>query len=231
MKKTTILIIIFFLFFSDWVFAQTEKPRFTLYPEKYIAGEETLYLEGTALPETEVIISLQKEENEIKRWQALSNEKGEWSFSIQELVKPGKYYLAVKEKGEETGFSDRRPIEISLSGFSLGSYPIAFRNLVLILALILAAAVILALYFMGRTWQVKRILRKETREARTTLLSSFEGLDKEIEEQIKLFDFQPGFSVREREIYEELRKILTAARDSIEKEIKDIEEVLTGHKK
>jgi len=238
--KKLILIIIFtsfFLFFGQ-VFAQTEKPRFTLCPERYIAGEETLYLEGTALPGTEVIISLQEGEKEIKRWQILSNEKGEWSFSTRELINSGRYYLAVKEKGEGNDFADRRLIEISLSGFSLpvpsffetwagkGPYPIAFRNLVLVLALILAAVAMAVLYFMGRTWQIKRILRKETQEARTTLLSSFESLNKEIEEQIKSFDFQPGFSAREREVYEELKKSLIAARDSIEKEIRDIERVL-----
>ncbi len=226
MKKTLILIIVFLLFFSGVVFAQTEKPRFTLCPQSYVAGEETLYLEGTALPGKEVIISLQKGEEEIKRWESLSNEKGEWSLFTRELINPGEYYLLVKERGGEVGFSDNCSLEISLSGFGLGSYLVSFRNLVSVLSLVLLLIFIIALYSWGRIWQTKRILRKETREARSVLLSSFENLNKEIEEQIRLFDFQPGFSAREREIYEELKKSSIAARDSIEKEIKDIEELL-----
>ncbi len=41
-----------------------------------------------------------------------------------------------------------------------------------------------------------------------------------------MFDAQPGFSERERKVYDELKKTLKITEESVEKEIKDIEKEL-----
>jgi len=81
-----------------------ESPQITLSPEKYVAGEETFYLEGTALPEVEIIIFLKENGKEVKKWLTSNNMQGEWSFSTRELIKSGLYYLSAVAK-------DKRGVE------------------------------------------------------------------------------------------------------------------------
>ncbi len=69
MKKIIIPIVIAILFFSNSLFAQIEPikpPQIIIWPESYVAGEETFYLEGIALPEAEIIISLEKKKESLK---------------------------------------------------------------------------------------------------------------------------------------------------------------------
>jgi hypothetical protein len=204
-------------------------PQITLSPAKYMAGEETFYLEGTALPEVEIIIFLKENGKEVKRWSTSSNGQGEWSFSTRELIKSGLYYLsalAKDKRGVESKPSDSYKIEVSLSGVSLGPFIIAFRELAVFLILFLFFGIIIAGYFTLRTRHAKKILRKETREAEETLHQVFNTLRTEIEERISMFDSRPGFNEREKKICDELKVALKTAEESVEKEIKDVEKEL-----
>lgn len=232
MKKIIIPIVIAILFFSNSLFAQIEPikpPQIIIWPESYVAGEETFYLEGIALPEAEIIISLEKEKRELKRWQTLSNEKGEWFFSTKELIGSGTYYLSVKakdKKGMVSDISDSYPVEISLSGLSLGPLMLTFKILVSILGIFLGLIVVLGGYFIGSAQRTKKILKKETREAKESLRNNFATLKKEIEKRIELLDFQPGFNPAERKVCDDLKEFLKTAEESVNKEIKDIEKEL-----
>ena len=206
-----------------------ESPQITLWPEKYIAGEETLYLGGTALPEVEIMIFLEENGEKIKRWSSSSNSQGEWSFSTRELIKSGLYYLKAEAKdkrGVESGPSDSHKVEVLLSGISLGPFIIAFKTLVPFLVLVLFFVIIAAGYFIYRIRLAKKILRKETREARESLSRAFDSLRVEIEERIRMFDSQPELSEQERKVCDELKEALKSAEETVQKEIKDIEREL-----
>ncbi len=203
-----------------------ESPQITIWPKTYVSGEETFYLEGTSLPEVEITIFLEKNGEEIKRWNTLSNSQGEWSYSAKDLIKSGAYYLSAQTKdkrGVVSNPSESHKIEISLSGVSLGPIIISFRTLVLFLILILFLGIIIVGYFVCRSRQAKKILQKETQEAKESLHNAFDALRKEIEARIELVDSQPGFSPEERKICEELKKALKVAEESVGKEIRDIE--------
>jgi len=204
-------------------------PQITIWPKTYIAGEETFYIEGTALPEIEIIIFLEKNGKEIKRWQTTSNSQGEWSFSTKELMKSGLYYLSAKaedKRGAVSELSDSRKVKVLLSGMHLGSFIVAFRTLLVFLVLVLFLGITLVGYFVYRILRTKKILRKETQEAKKSLSQNFDTLRKEIEERIEMLDSQPGFSPEERKIYEDLKEYLKIAEESVSKEIKDIEKEL-----
>ena len=206
-----------------------ESPQITLSPAKYIAGEETLYLEGTALPEVEIIIFLKENGEEVKRWSTSSSRQGEWSFSTRELIKSGLYYLsaiAKDKRGVESEPSDSYKIEISLSGVSLGPFIIAFRELAVFLISFLFFGIIVTGYFTYRIRHAKKILQKETREVEETLYQVFNTLRAEIEDRISMFDSRPGFSEREKKICDELKEALKTAEESVKKEIKDVEKEL-----
>ncbi len=209
--------------------ALIEIPQIAIYPETYISGEETFYIEGTSLPEVEIIVSLEKDGKKIKTWQTTSNNQGKWSLLINELVKSGTYYLSAQaknKKGVASNPSESYKIEILFSGLSLGPIMISFRNLVLFLTLILILGVIIAIYFVRRGRKAKKVLQKETQEAKESLHRGLGILREEIETRIELMDSRPGFNPKEKETCQELKETLRATEESVSKEIQDIEKEL-----
>jgi len=209
--------------------ALIESPQITIYPQTHISGEETLYIEGTSLPEAEVVVSLEKDNKKVKTWQTTSNNQGEWSLLINELIKSGNYYLSAQAKnnrGVASNSSESYKIEVLLSGLSLGPIMVSFKNLVLFLALILILGIIASVYFIWKSGQAKEILRKETLEAKESLHQGIGVLRKEIETKIELMDSRPGFNSKEKKICQELKGALNTAEESIGKEIEDIEREL-----
>jgi len=206
-----------------------ETPEINIWPEKYVAGEETFYIEGATLPEVEIMISLKKEDKEIKEWKTFSNSQGQWFFSTKELIQPGTYYLSVMaqdKRGAVSQVTEPKTIAISLSGIALGPILIASKTLVLIFVLILTLGILIFGFFIFRTWQTKKNLKKETREVKEIVQTSFEELRKEIEKRIEFLDSQPGFTEKEREVCEDLKKALKNSEESISKEIRDVEKEL-----
>lgn len=206
-----------------------ESPKINVWPEKYIFGEETFYLEGTSFPENEITIFLKQNDKEIKKWQTLSDSQGQWFFSTKELIKPGIYYLsalAQDKRGAVSNLSDSRKLEVFFSGLGMGNLMITFKNLIWILVLVLFSGIIIAMYFAYRNRQTKKILQKEIKEANDSLFKNFSVLEEKIEKKIALFDLQPGLNEQEKIVYEDIKKSLQNAKESIDKEIKDIEREL-----
>ena len=206
-----------------------ESPQIAIWPGTYVSGEEVLYIEGTALPESEITIFLKKNEKVIKKWQTLSNSQGEWSFSTKDLIKSGTYYLSAKAKDKRGAVSEvttPETVEVSLSGLALGPILITFKTLVLIFALISILGILIFGFLAFRIRQSKKILKKETKEAKESVRTSFEGLREEIEKRIEMLDSQPGFTEKERKVCDELKETLKVAEESVSKEIKDIEKEL-----
>jgi hypothetical protein len=204
-------------------------PQINLWPEFHISGEEVLYIEGKTLPEVEIMIFLKREGEEIKKWQAAADTQGEWSFSTKELLKSGTYYLSVQAKdkrGALSNISDGQKMEVSLSGLNLGVFMVSFKILALTLFLIVFIGIIIAGYFIFRARKTKKVLRKETQEAKESLHEVFDKLREEIKKQIELLDSQPGFSEEEKRIYKELEQSLDKSEESIRREIKDVEREL-----
>lgn len=206
-----------------------DSPQITVLPGRYISGEETLYLEGTSLPEVEIMIFLEKDGKKVKTWQTLSNSQGEWSFSTKELIKSDTYYLSVQAKDQRGAISypsESYKIEVLLSGLSLGPLIVSFRELVLLLILVLCLGIITAAYFIWKGRQIKKNLRKETQEAEEGVHQVFATLKEEIEDEIEFMDSQPGFTQEEKKACQTLIKTLKKAEESVSKEIKDILEEL-----
>ncbi len=206
-----------------------EVPVITIWPEKYIAGEEIFYLEGQALPEIEIIISLEENGQNVKEWYSKSNQQGEWSFSTKELIQSGIYSLSAKVQDERGAFSnnsDAHKIEVTLSGISLGVFTISFKGIILFLSLFLFLGFVFIGYLIYNLGQKKKILRRESREVRKSVSRGFELLEKEIKNQIEMFDSRPGFDKKERKLYDDLREDFKIVQKFVGKEIKDIEKEL-----
>ena len=85
---------------------------------------------------------------------------------------------------------------------------------------------IIASFLIYKIKQAKKILRKETREVKDVLDKTFNNLREEIKKKIELFDSQPGFSEKEKEVYEKLKEAVDNSKKSIQKEIDDVEKEL-----
>ncbi len=158
----------------------------------------------------------------------MSNEKGEWFFSTKELIGSGTYYLSVKAK-DKKGMEATSQTVILLNIFErfvFRATKFTFKILVSILGIFLGLIVVLGGYFIGSAQRTKKILKKETREAKESLRNNFATLKKEIEKRIELLDFQPGFNPAERKVCDDLKEFLKTAEESVNKEIKDIEKEL-----
>ncbi|MBU1877259.1 hypothetical protein KKA72_02895, partial [Patescibacteria group bacterium] len=206
-----------------------ENPQITIWPETYVSGEKILYIEGTALPEVEITIFLKNNEKVIKKWQTLSDSQGEWSFFTRDLIKSGTYYLSAQAKDKRGAVSEvttPKTMEISLSGLALGPILITFKALVSIFALISILGILIFGFLIFRIRQSKKILKKETKEVKESVQTSFEELRKEIEKRIEMLDSRPGFTDKEKKVCDELKETLKVVEESVNKEIKDVEEEL-----
>jgi len=206
-----------------------ETPEIILWPQLHVSGEEIFYIEGQAMPQAEMTIFLRKSGERTKAWQSFSNDQGEWFFSTRELLKSGVYYLSVQakdERGAESLVSDSYKIEVSLSGFSLGPWLVSFKSMVLFLLSVFILGIITGGFFIYRTRKTKKRLKKETQEVKDVLRQAFDALREEFEKEIEMFDSQPGFSEKERKLYNDLKESLKTSEELIIKEIKDVEKEL-----
>ena len=92
------------------------------------------------------------------------------------------------------------PMVISLKGLSLGPLMVSFKTLVLFLLSFLLLGIIALGLFIYRVHAAKKILRKETREAKESLRKVFMALREEVKEQVELFDTRPGFNEQEKKV-------------------------------
>ncbi|MFC1789503.1 cohesin domain-containing protein [Patescibacteria group bacterium] len=206
-----------------------ETPIINIWPKRFISGQETFYLEGTAVQNSIITILLEKHGEEIKVWQTSSDDDGFWFFSSEELIKPGEYDLMVMAEDEReaiSNFSNAEQVNVSFNGLILVGLLITFESLTWFAIIILVLSVLFLSWFIYKNLQTKNALKKETQEAKDSLLQSFASLEEEIREKVEFLDSKPGLNEEERIIYEDIKASFNNARESIQKEIQDIEKEL-----
>ncbi|MFC1629888.1 hypothetical protein ACFL11_01565, partial [Patescibacteria group bacterium] len=206
-------------------------PEILIYPKTYIAGEETFYVEGRALPDSTVIVFFKKKGTEdVKIRELSSNSNGGWSFSTEDLFKSGDYFLSARTKDKRGAISDSSPeykVKVILSGVSIGPWIFTYQFLFLILLiLIILIAIFIIFIILSKIRRSKDRLREETEEAAESLKKTFDNLKKEIEKKVRYFDKKPGLSKKERKLRDELIVLLKDSEKVVGKEIKDIEKEL-----
>lgn len=203
-------------------------PKITVCPEIYNAGEETLYLEGVAEPNLNILIYLKSGEEIAGKWQITSSGEGRWVFYTKDFMRTGNYYFTAQSQKDNlsSGFSNHCQVRINLSGLSFGNFLLSFKYLSIIAGFISLFFIIVAFYFAIRKRNVRNKLKKEITEVRMAMNQAFSALDKQTEKRIELFDEQAGFNTQERQIYNDLKNYINNARASIEKEVGDIEKFL-----
>lgn len=209
-----------------------QEPIITIWPKTYVAGEERLYVEGEALPKTEITIFLEKDNNISKTWKAQVNEKGDWSFSTADILKSGVYYLFTRARDQRGALSNSSPkneMEVAFSGIAFRDFMITYRKLALVLFVILLTLIILSVYFIRKGLKAKKVLRKETVEAEESLRIGFDELRSNIVNELEKLEGAKSkreLNEKEEEIIRNLKEDLKKVEKFIGKEIKDVEKEL-----
>ena len=135
--------------------------------------------------------------------------------------KPGEHTIIIRafdaarnERTATTSITIKKP--------PLITYPTII--IILIILMIWAVATIFYIRHKNSLWQ-KRV-RKETREAAESVFKGFRILRDKTEEQIEIFDNNPGLTEAEKKIRDKLKEALDTSEEAISKEIKDIEKEL-----
>ncbi len=214
--------------FTDVNIESIPVPEILVRPAIYNAGEEILYIEGKALPNSIIVIFLRQEQDNglIKTWGTTSDEEGSWSFYTDDLFPNGTYTISATtedSRGAISNLSEEHGIEMSLNGINIGFLLIDYGSLVLVLSLLIIIFLAAMVCVCCKTKKERKKIRKETIEAELSLKKTFKELRNDLEKKIEYFDSKPGLSAKERKIRDSVFKILRNSEKIIGKEIKDIE--------
>ncbi len=202
-----------------------ETPVITDYPQTMLP-DATLSIKGTAPPEAQVKVYIQKDEKEAKTEETKSNKEGKWSYVETESLEKGIYKVwveAIDSSGARSKPSEKITIQVSHPAFiRIGKLAIDYLTTIITL-LVLILAIALGIIW---TWQKlikrKKRLKKEITEAERALYHAFKVLREEAKEQIAKLDGEPDLNEREKKICDKLKKALKISEKLIGKEISDI---------
>lgn len=205
------------------------RPVITDYPQTLLP-DANLLIKGTAIPETQIKVYVQKDEKEVKTEEIKSDKEGKWSYVGTEPLEKGIYKVwveAIDSSGAKSQPSEKITIQVIPPAFiRIGKLAIDYLTTIITL-LVLILAIVLGIIW---TWQKlikrKKRLKKEITEAERALYHAFKALKEEVKEQIAKVDGKPDLSDREKKIRDELKKALKISEKFIGKEIKDIEKEL-----
>lgn len=138
-------------------------PIIDFYTERVLQKLEVVNVRGSAIPNTEVIITMLDEENILVLENTVPvNELGIWNFTLERTLRKETYSITVKTRDERGAISfPTDPIKIRVTDKPLivvGSIEFSFRNLVLIGIALIAAV---AIFFWRDT--IKRALSLQRR--------------------------------------------------------------------
>ena len=206
-------------------------PKITVCPKTFKAGEELLYVSGSALPEIKVRIIFEKEGKLIEQWQTISNKEGDWSIAKGGLFKSGIYKISARaenSKGAVSNFSEPCFVKVVLAGISVGPWIVSYRMLTLLSIICLILLFLLVLYLWWRNKRTRRLIEKEALDLKKKFYKEYLELLSDIEKELwllKVAKGKRGLSEKERKTEKELIDNLADVKNVFEKELKDIEEI------
>lgn len=203
-------------------------PAFTDCPAE-LKSNAVLIIKGTAQPDSEITVWLQRERDEAVAQNVSSDEKGDFTFIAKEKLEEGIYQVwakAIDKRGAESEFSKKittvvtKPAILRISSEAL--------NLLSVLTPLIAV-IIIFIFFLWYSWHkfllFKKKLRHEIHGVGKYFHKSFSYLKEDTQRHIKMLERTKS----RRELTKEEDKILKRLKnnlDSIERTIsEEIEEI------
>lgn len=96
-------------------------------------------------------------------------------------------------------------------------------DLTLVIIFSLLFLFLILIFIWRRIYLLQKELKREAKEAKEALQTSFDKLLKKIEKEIEFLDGQPGLSEEEKKLRDKLFEIAENSKEMIKKEIEDVE--------
>jgi hypothetical protein len=204
-------------------------PEIIFYPQKFSSGEDTLYITGNTMADSQVLVFLKENGIDVKTWQIDSDSQGSWFLKDEILLKPGVYEISAKTKdlrGAISNSSESCFLSASLSGLMLGSFIITYRALALIVIVLLIILFNWLSYLIFKTIRTRKLIKFEIEDLKNKFYKEYNELKVDIEKQIRLLrETREELTYEEREREKELLKNLDDIERVLREELKDIEKI------
>lgn len=211
---------------AEFTIEALQSPVITDYPKKLASGE-ILIIKGSASPNVQVVIWLQRDKDEPQSQIIKSDNNGNFTFIAKEKLRDGIYKLwaeAVDERGARSKPTDKVTIVVEQPAIlKIGSRAVTILAVVVPLVALIILLLALIWYGWHKFLSFRKRIRKETKETKKAVHQAFKALKEETEEQVAKLDGKSDLSEREKKICNNLKKALKISEEFIGKEIKDIE--------
>jgi hypothetical protein len=207
-------------------------PVITEYPKSLQSGEPLL-VRGATQPNSSVTVWIQKEQGTPKSYTIKSDSDGAFAFAPDEKLSDGVYKLwaeTLDARGAKSGPGQTVIISVAkLPMVSAGTQALNYLNIIVPLASLLLILLFVLWYAWHRFKRVRKKLRKEVRDAETTLHDTFTLLKSDIKDQIRMLErarTKRELTLEEEKIVKRLKKDLDYTENFIKKELANIEKTL-----
>ncbi|MGC9067194.1 MAG: cohesin domain-containing protein [Minisyncoccia bacterium] len=213
---------------TDLEITPIETPTITEYPQR-LDPDNPLVIKGISNVCDHVVLLIQDERKDILTTEAKC-ENHTFKIIFDRTLEKGIYNIRVKAidaRGAESNLSE--PVKVIVSPpifLKIGSIVIDYLNVIVSLLALIILMILVWLYGWKKIRDLKKSIKKETKEAETALYQGFNILREEISKQIAKLDGKPGLSPKEKVLSDELKEALDRAEKTISKEIRDIRKKL-----
>ncbi len=214
---------------AEFVIDPIPTPIINNYPAE-IKPINKFYMNGTAIPNSQVIVYLEENKRPVASSSVRSDANGNWFYLHDNSLGNGRYtayVVAINDKGIKSGESSRISFLVSPPVFTVvGSFIIDYFTVIvsLLFMIILIVLIVFLLVFF-----VRKKLKKETVEIEEVLHRNLSALQKEIDKDFDVLLKKETRVAAKREkllIKNELKKKISSAEKNIMKEVQDVEEIL-----
>jgi hypothetical protein len=209
-----------------------DAPQLTEYPD-FLAPGSVIAIRGIAQPDADVAVWISRGRGEPARHMVRAGEDGHFSFIAPDTAESGIYQIwaqAHDGRGAQSEPSQTITFAVSESMFAkVGSAALNFLSVIIPLLALIVLLFVGIVYSRHRLTMLRKRLKKEVHEAEIALHDAFTTLRKAANKNIAMLEKvsrQRELTAEEQVIMNDLKKNLAAVEKNVEREIKDIEDVL-----
>ncbi|MDO8430092.1 MAG: hypothetical protein Q7S73_01880 [bacterium] len=211
------------------------KPEIIDYPRQLSSGD-TLIIGGKTYPNSKITVYIQKDIDQPISYTAKSDDTGEFNFLYDKRTSTGvyKFWADVQnEGGAKSDITEKFIISVREAAIiRIGSTLINAVTFIIVLASLLLFLVFISMYGWYKFRSFRKKVDKEVVESEVALRKAFKALKGDVVEQLDKLEqakLSRELTREEKDIRKTLLSHLDVAERFIEKEIRDIEEVVLGN--
>ncbi len=208
------------------------EPEITFCPKLFKAGEEILYIRGSSVPDSQVLINLLENDKLVRGWQVNSDEDGNWFLRDERLLNSGIYNILAQARDARGAVSNPSKtclLNVILSGITMGPVLLSYKNLASITIVLLVLLLNLIFYLFLKIGKTQKLIKRETKDLKDKFYEKYNELKDDIGKELKfLHNVKKGveFTKEEKEFEKKLLEDLDNIKKILDKELEDIEKII-----